>query len=406
MSLICATRLLKNVRYLQEAHPGILPPEEPPGGFASVIPADILATAHLAPIASRTNKLNDHPALARLANVAFPQVGGDAPEALFRGTVYFVRVVFAVRSSGQQFSIAATDIQTAIRYSTLAAQPISNYASQYGYNSLAISPTVITYPVTISSTTYSDSDLRGWVNAIAKKLPNDSCVAILNPPGLTNSKTAPGSAYHDMADVPYITENVTGSNWTVDDKQKNYAGVLSHELAEMVVDPRVDFKNPEVCDSCGFARCSGGPWFHVFNANGAYIRSTQSWPPNFPYGFYIASIAAPPYAPQCPIPASACNYPPPFQSTIQTVLAPAATASGEVTAEVATRTDGTVYYNWWKLGDAPRDWQALPGLTTHAAPAAALAGPNGDYLFVMAVDENGQLKLNQGTLGAAFVGWL
>lgn len=402
----CVTRLRKNIRFLQQMHPPMLPAEEPPGGFSSVIPADVLATGHLGatPVGASTGPA--HPAAVALAD-AFGQVGRDAPEELFRGTVYFVQLIYTDTSTGRTFSIPMADIQTAISYSTWAAKPISNYASQYGYNSLAISASAIPCAVTMESTTYSDNDLRGWVNTIAKILPADACVAILNPPGLTNSSIGTNSsAYHDMADVPYLTENVFGSNWTVADQQDEYAAVLSHELAEMVVDPQTDFKNPEVCDSCGLQKCVGKAWFHVFDAEGSYIRSAQGRPPNFPYGFYIASIAAPPFAPQCiGIPVSACNYGPPFKSAIETIAAPAGAAAGEVTVQVATGIDECVYYNWWKLGDGPRGWRALPGLSTQAAPAAALAGDNNDYLFVMAVDVVGHLKLNQGTLGKPFVGW-
>jgi hypothetical protein len=403
----CVTRLWKNIRFLQQMRPPMLPAEEPPGGFTSVIPADVLATGHLGATAVRGGTEPAHPAAAALAD-AFRQVGGDAPEALFRGTVYFVQLTYTDTSTGRPFKIPVADILTAIFYSTLAAKPISNYASQYGYNSLAISPSIIPFArAKGSTTTYSDDDLRGWVNEVAAILPADACVAILNPPGLTNSKTAgTNKSYHNMADVPYLWVNVRGSNWTVDDKQDNYAAVLSHELAEMVVDPKTDFKNPEVCDSCGDGKCVGTPWFHVFNPDGSYIRSTQGRPPGFPYGFFIASIAAPPFAPQCAgIPESACNYAPPFEPAIETIAAPAGTASGEVTVQVATGVDGTVYYNWWRLGDGPRGWKALPGLSTQTAPAAALTGSNNDYLFVMAVDGDGHLKLNQGTLGKPFVGW-
>jgi hypothetical protein len=38
---------------------------------------------------------------------------------------------------------------------------------------------------------------------MAKILPTDACVAILNPRGLTNSKNPDmGKGYHNMADIP------------------------------------------------------------------------------------------------------------------------------------------------------------------------------------------------------------
>jgi len=40
---ICATRAMKNVRYLQRLAPHIMPAVEPPEGFGSIIPLPILA---------------------------------------------------------------------------------------------------------------------------------------------------------------------------------------------------------------------------------------------------------------------------------------------------------------------------------------------------------------------------
>jgi hypothetical protein len=135
----CVTRLWKNIRFLQQMHLPMLQTEEPPGGFTSVIPADVLAAGHLGVTAVRGGTEPAHPTAPALAD-AFRQLGGDAPEALFRGTVYFVQLTYTDTSTGRSFKIPVADILTAILYSTLAAKPISNYASQYGYNSLAISP--------------------------------------------------------------------------------------------------------------------------------------------------------------------------------------------------------------------------------------------------------------------------
>lgn len=57
--------------------------------------------------------------------------------------------------------------------------PIVEYAKQYGPNSLTVSPRTINVP----SGNFSDSDLDGWVNAIATAngLGASDCVFIVFP---------------------------------------------------------------------------------------------------------------------------------------------------------------------------------------------------------------------------------
>lgn len=43
----CATRLLKNARYLQQVARAVGPDEEPAARYASLLPADLLARLHL-----------------------------------------------------------------------------------------------------------------------------------------------------------------------------------------------------------------------------------------------------------------------------------------------------------------------------------------------------------------------
>jgi hypothetical protein len=56
--------------------------------------------------------------------------------------------------------------------------------------------------------------------------------------------------YHHFANVPYIFSYAYGQNLTVSDTGHAYAYPLSHEIAEMIVDPAADYSNPEVCDPC------------------------------------------------------------------------------------------------------------------------------------------------------------
>ena len=90
----------------------------------------------------------------------------------------------------------------------------------------------------------------------------------------------------------------------------------------------------------------------------------------------------------------------------QTGVAPGAASSGNTTAVVAAGTDGRIFYDWWDLGQGGRGFTELDGGgRTDAAPAAALVGPQHNYLFVVVKGLDGNIYLNQGELGKPFVGW-
>ncbi len=88
-----------------------------------------------------------------------------------------------------------------------------------------------------------------------------------------------------------------------------------------------------------------------------------------------------------------------FQSSV----AVGATSAGTTSVAVARDSRGRVFYNWWNLGEGGKGWTSLgDGMLTDVTPAAALVG---DYVFVFATGRDGQIHLNQGTLGKPFVGW-
>ena len=108
-----------------------------------------------------------------------------------------------------------------MRYATLAAVPISQYARQYGPNEISVNERLGTFLVTLPAakgSSYNDSDLQGWVNQIAKAnhLPNSACVVVLNPLGITNTHSpTPNTGYHYKANLPYIFCSMAGQNITV-----------------------------------------------------------------------------------------------------------------------------------------------------------------------------------------------
>jgi hypothetical protein len=156
--------------------------------------------------------------------------------------------------------------------------------------------------------------LQTWVNAVVAQnsLPRNSCVAVLNPRGVVNTDadvTKGIGGYHSIANVPYLFVNVTGENLAVDDRMGLYALALSHEIAEVAVDPQADSVNPEVCDACG-PNCQT-VWIDYFDSAASYVATSQAFPPPFAYRFFINGIVKPVSATSCPAPAASCNYAPP-----------------------------------------------------------------------------------------------
>ncbi len=249
-----------------------------------------------------------------------PAIGAEAVAPLFHGTTYFVRIAFTITSQNDAvIAVDAADVQTAIAYATQAATPISQYATLYGPNALAIAPAIVDFAVTIADPSYTDAQLGGWADTIARQhgLSADACIAVLNPQGVVNTDASLSSGvigYHSVATLPYLMVNVTGAGFTIADATDTYALGLSHELAEMVVDPSANAQNPEVCDPCaGNCRVDYRDYFRS-GTPPAFVGGAGSFPPSFSYDFFIAAIAQPAYVSACPAPAGGCAYAPPATS--------------------------------------------------------------------------------------------
>jgi hypothetical protein len=308
----CITRAMKNAKYLQRIAPHIIQREEPLKGFGSIIPLSLLAKIHT--IDHKSNELKSHRSITEfLEKNTLPAVRSSPSGSLFNGTVYFVQLKF--NTSDGIVSVTDDDMRTIINYALRAIIPIPKYTSQYGNSNASISKNVISYQVTIQDNTYNDQMLQGWINDIARRnsLSSNSCIFIVNPKGISNSNDTDGnSGYHDYAhsiNLPYIFLNVFENGITVKDPNDSFAMGVSHEIAEMVVDPNVDHVNPEVSDPCD-ENCHV-LYRHYFDNNDNYISTTEALPPPFDYAYYIAGIVSPDSANLCPAPPNACNFPPP-----------------------------------------------------------------------------------------------
>ena len=222
--------------------------------------------------------------------------------ALFNGKIHFVKILFP------NLTVSDADVNTGIKYATLASKPIQQYCSQYGPNSVTIDQTL--YSLDAPNSNFSDANLQTWVETVSSKysFSQSDAVAVLSPPGANNTD-APLSqgtlGYHgNTGRHPYIFVNMEGTGLTVDDKADVYADALSHEIAEMVVDPAADLSNPETNDPCS-GNCGVG-YRNYFDLLGNYLGGS----PVQGYGFWTNGVATPATVSSCPSPQSGCVYDP------------------------------------------------------------------------------------------------
>ena len=308
--LLCATRARKNLLQLRGRLPIVFPTPEPAAGYASIVPLELLGRLHRMSGGARARL--PAPLLGQAAELPLVRPTESATSPLFSGTLWIVSL--KLTSPAGLAAVSAADIAVAQEFAKLAAPSISRYAAQYGPNAVSDGGRVLDLPVTVQGTGYNDQTLQQWANTLAQqsKIPTTDALVFLNPPGVgnTDAPVAQGVlGYHGMAQLPYIFVNVLGSGFSVADPHDQFALALSHEIAEMVVDPRADASNPEVCDPCG-PNCQT-PIRDYFDGAGTYLGSTTAFPPPYPYAFFLNAIVQPVGATACPAQAAQCTYAPP-----------------------------------------------------------------------------------------------
>jgi hypothetical protein len=287
------SRAVKNGNYIESIAPDVRS-KLGSKGISSIISSQNLR--RLQTMSSFQEVVSDKEVVKLLEKNRPPLPKATVSTPLFNGTLHFVQLTF--NTPNGSFSVSEADIQTAINYSKLAVVPISAYSSQYGQNSISVSSKLIQFSVTLNGNTFNDSDLQGWVDDIIQtnNLPKNSAIIILNnvqAPTNTDGDINEGvGGYHfHTGKNPYAYCNVFGENLTIDDSQNAYAEVLSHEIAELAVDPLADLSNPEVCDACA-GNCSN-LWDAFFDDNNQFIDGAQEVPPPFKYAFFINCLIKP-----------------------------------------------------------------------------------------------------------------
>lgn len=234
---------------------------------------------------------------------------------LFNGTIHFVNINFSTPNG--KYGVSSSDVDVAKQYLVTISSIVTKYCNQYGSNNIGIDDSIIPLDVQLTAQTYTDADLQNWTNKLLSGYQTGShAFVFLNPPSGVENSDAPVSqgvlGYHGYANCTYIFVNCLGSGFTEQDPNQLYAVALSHELAEMVVDPTANLENPEVCDPCA-GNC-GILYLNYFDNNSNYITSGAIPPPS--YAFYISTIVTPAAANDCPAPEYACCYAPGSAPTI------------------------------------------------------------------------------------------
>ena len=307
--LVCATRAIKNASIINEHAAAIVPVGTAIPDVCASLPLPVLASLHQA--ANPAGLVADQHLKEILSGITFPIIEDKVTGPLFSGLLHFVQIKFKVANQGNTtISVSDPDMATIVTYAGAVSSMISAYANQYGAASLAVSPAVIPLTVQLATNQYNDAQLQQLVNQISAALPANSALAIPNPLGIvnTNGTLANGTfGYHGIANVPYLIVNLRGTGLSVDDKAQFFATNLSHEIAEMTVDPRADSSNPEVCDPCG-PNCQSTV-VDFFRIDGSYLGS-QQWPsqPAYSFDLQINAIVMPRSSRSCPAPLSDCAY--------------------------------------------------------------------------------------------------
>jgi len=362
MDAICMTRGIKNIEYIRRRVPRPLS-EKSLKELLSLPPETLF---HLHRIDPRT-VIKSKELLNFFSKNKLPIPIMPVSHPLFNGTLVFVQITFN-RAGQLPFSMSDADTQTAVSYATRAIGCIHAYALQYGPNTVNVSQGIIKFSVNLAGDTFSDADLQGWIDTIVtnNNLANACIMVLIDIHGPRNTMAMGRvGGYHFITrnQVPYCFCNVKDVNLTVNDAKDVYALVLSHEIAEMVVDPQADGFNPEVCDACA-GNC-GNRQNIFFDNDDNFIGGSNKVPPQFPFTYFIDGVIQRDFidpGTNCAVsgsnPRSVCVYPPPpvWSSGVLTTVPNLHSVSGHYSsgdqrhlAIVGTK-NGKVHEIFWKSG--------------------------------------------------------
>lgn len=294
----CYTRALKNARYLQRNGPNTFRREDRATGFGTGIPLAVLQQADR--LRHDSSQLAGHEAVSRFIerHEMFRRAATTRRPPLFSGMIHFAQITF--ETPGGVFSFSMADMRTMIRYAKHAIVPIARMVRAYGKSSITISPKILRFTAKMPARRFSDLELQSWIRKIAKAhgLSEKSCVLVPCPKGISELSGGVGanSGYHSFSPapkVPYIVLGVHGVNLKLSDRPDLYAMAISHEIAEMIVDPRANHANPEVCDPCCL-NCCAKFYRAYFGPSNAYLGTNRrTVPGGYRFAYFTAVVVQP-----------------------------------------------------------------------------------------------------------------
>jgi hypothetical protein len=302
METLCSTRAVKVSKYFRRMAADSISPSSIEA--LEKLPANVLAMAHAG--ASLDALTDDEQLKLWLSQnpTAAARTTATVRTPLFNGTLVFAQVSFAIPGLAPS-GISAADTQIAISFATLAVVPIQRYASQYGPSSISVWPFAIPFTASLQGSSFDMSQFEGWIDDIAqfmrRQQVHNPCIVVMHDRTLPNSPTftSERNSFHSSTDsgTPYCYSlvfgqglNIADNNHTINNRpnEKVYAHTLSHEVAEMVVDPRGDDSNPEVSDACA-GNCNAN-LFDLFDQNGVFIGGTSDTASASGFSFFINSV--------------------------------------------------------------------------------------------------------------------
>ena len=193
MEPLCATRAVKVLKHLHHTVPQTVPRSSLHA--LEELPSSLLAGLHA--VSDWDTVTRDVQFKNWLANNPIPVPEAKVSSPLFHGTLVFVQLIFQ-KPNQPPSSVSTADVQTALNYATLAVQPIQRYASQYGPNSVTVSPDIIPFTASLTGDSFTQAQFEGWVEQCAKAARNNHvknpCIVILHNRDLPNSPAFSGAA--------------------------------------------------------------------------------------------------------------------------------------------------------------------------------------------------------------------
>ncbi len=275
---LCATRMLKQARFLQRTHPELVGAEEPSEGFPSVLEgSDPFLRFELR---------------AALDPERLPPVRPLGALPGFSGVVRLAPLRVRGASGGRALELPPAALATLQDYLGRAGPWVARYASAHGPVSVRFEAPSEPVDLVAAHGRFNDSQLRAALEGLGARAPGDALL-VVNPLGSVNLDAEAGRGslgYHSNAgDRPYGFLNLRALPDGLADRGDAFAYPLSHVLAEVLTDPGAMWDVPEVADDP--AAEEGRSARAYFATDGTFLAPGPDGVAGSGYAFFTAGIA-------------------------------------------------------------------------------------------------------------------